>query len=601
MSKTRDRYWRYIRTMRQFIKFTFASCLGVLIAMGVFIGFLAVLVSSASMSTKKKVTSDSVLEIALDYSPPEITNNIASSPLSLNTGDIIGLQDIVKQIRRAADDDRIKGIYFDPTMMSLNASSASLLANEFDAFRAKGKFVLTYSNFFSQGGYYLAAASDTIIMNPIGSVDFRGFSSVIPFFKDVLDKSGIKMQIYYSGKFKSATEPFRRSEMSPENRFQTKEFLEETYSSFLTDIGARRDLSTSRLREIADKMLSVNADDALMLGLVDQIGYQDQAHDWMRSRLDIGKKKKVPFVSIKDYYGSRTPKATGASDRIAVVTCEGNIVHSKEEYGVISDGNFVDVLSGIRQKKSVKAVVLRVNSPGGNILAAENILREIQLLQQEDIPVVVSMGDYAASGGYYISCTADSIFAAPNTLTGSIGVFTMIPNPQELITEKIGIGFDTVRTAKYSASFTPFYEWSEEEHAMFKQRTDEFYELFLEKVANGRSMSTAEVDEIAQGRVWTGNKALELGLVDQLGGLDDAIEAAASLAGLDKYRISNYPRLQDPMTRLINELSQGNAEVTADRYFDAKIRNAVPHYDALKSMISVREPMMQLPVIVEMD
>lgn len=567
--------------------------------MGLVFGIFVILVSAASMSAPKTVKDNSVLEIALDYTPPEQTNNVQVSPFGMNTGDIIGMQDILKQIARAKEDDRIKGIYLDPTFMSVSSVSATSLANALDDFRSDGKFVLSYANFFGQGGYYLASAADTIMMNPIGGIDFRGFASMVPFFKDVLDATGIKMQIYYAGKFKSATEPYRRNDMSPENKLQTRQYLEEVYGMFLADIAERRNLSVERLRDIADNLRSADAKDALALGLVDHVGYADEADAWMRRRLDLKKDAKISRIAISDYFKGDKPSASGTRDKIAVVTCEGTIVHNTEEYGVISDAHYVDVLQKLRLNKTVKAVVLNVNSPGGNILAAENILREVQLIQEAGKPVVVSMGNYAASGGYYISCTADSIFAAPNTLTGSIGVFSIIPNPHELLNEKIGIHFDTVRTARHSASFTPFFEWSEEEHGFFKKRTDDFYTLFLEKVAAGRGMTVDEVNEIAQGRIWTGNKALEIGLIDRVGGLEDAITAAASLAELETYRISQYPRLQDPWNRLITELTKNSAEASVDRYVETKLRDRIPHYDAVRDLISAREPVMHLPVIIE--
>ena len=584
--------------MRQFLKFTLASCLGVFLAF-VAVGALFMMIAvSAAVGSQPVVKSNSVLDISLDYSPPEQTNNTQQAPMTFKTGDVLGVRDIVRLIEYAATDDKIQGIYFDPSMMYLGPASASDVADALTEFRDSGKFVLTYGNFFEQGGYYLASASDSIILNPIGSVDFRGFSSLVPFYKEVLDKTGIKMQIYYAGQFKSATEPFRRTDMSPQSKLQTREYLEEVYGLFLDDIAENRGIEAGMLREIAEEMSSTDAEAAKALGLVDMVGYEDDAHEWMRRRMGIGDSD-ADLVEIEDYHLATTLSSGTGRDRIALVMAEGAIVHGESEYGNISDGHYVEMLRKVRQSDRVKAVVLRVNSPGGNILAAENILREVKLIQEAGKPVVVSMGDYAASGGYYISASADSIFAESNTLTGSIGVFTMIPNPHQLLTDKLGIHFDTVRTAEYSASFTPFFDWSDEEHGYFKKRTDDFYSLFLEKVADGRNMSVEDVDKVAQGRIWTGQRALEHGLVDEIGGLPEAIEAAASLADLEDYRVSEYPKLADPWTRFINELTQTSAESKVDAYFESKLQEKVPHFDAIRQLITTDGPVARLPVIIE--
>lgn len=584
--------------MRQFIKFTFASCLGVFLAFGVITVFFIILGVSATMQAPKPVKANSILEISLDYSPPERTNNVQRAPFDLEQSDVLGTKEIIDLIEHAGNDDKISGIRLDPTLLMLGPSSAKNIVNALDNFKKSGKFIITYADYFDQGGYYLASVSDHIVLNPVGSVDFRGFSSIVPFYKNLLDKTGIKMQIYYAGQFKSATEPFRRTDMSPQNKLQTREYLEEVYAEFLNDISMNRNIPADRLRQIADELRSTDAEAAQALGLVDHVGYEDEAIDWIRDRMDLDESAKPNVINIEDYHKSASIDRGTGRDRIAVVTAEGAIVHSEEEYGVIGDGHFTEMLEKIRRSSSIKAVVLRVNSPGGNILAAENILREIKLIQEAGKPVVVSMSDYAASGGYYIAASADSIFAQSNTLTGSIGVFTLIPNPHELLNETLGINFDTVRTARHSASFTPFFEWSEEEHNYFKTRTDDFYELFLTKVAEGRKMTVEEVDDVAQGRIWTGNKALELGLVDRIGGLNDAIQSAASLADLSEYRITEYPKLADPWTRILNELANPNAQAVADTYIEHKLKQRVPHYESIRELLFNEGPVARLPVII---
>jgi len=585
--------------MRQFIKFTFASCLGVFLALTVVTLFFVMLGVAATMQPVKTLNDNSILEIALDYSPPEQTNNVQTGPFEFKTKDVLGVQEIVRLIEHAQSDEKISGILLDPSMIGLGPSNGKDVLRALTGFREAGKFIVTYADFYDQGGYYLASASDHIIINPIGSVDFRGFSSLVPFYKDLLDKTGVKMQIYYAGQFKSATEPFRRNDMSPQNKLQTREYLEDVYGEFLTDISMNRKMPVQQLRSIADGLKSTDAEAARALGLVDQIGYEDEAIDWIQNQLELDSDTKPRVMSIEDYHLVANIDLGAGSDRIAVVTAEGSIIHGEEEYGVISDGHFAEVLSKVRKSKSIKAVVLRVNSPGGNILAAENILREVKLIQEAGKPVVVSMSDYAASGGYYISATADSIFAQSNTLTGSIGVFTMIPNPHQLLNETLGIHFDTVRTARYSASFTPFFDWSSEEHEYFESRTDDFYTLFLEKVAEGRDMTVEEVNEVAQGRIWTGKRAVENGLVDRIANLDEAVVAAANLAGLEDYRVSNYPKLQDPWTRVINEITNPDAETKIDSYIEQKLKQRVPHFEALRELIFADGPVARLPVVID--
>jgi protease-4 len=387
--------------------------------------------------------------------------------------------------------------------------------------------------------------------------------------------------------------------MSPENRLQTKEYLDDAYAAYLDLIARGRHLDRATLIDIANNLKSENADDALNVGLVDQIAYQDEACNWMRRRLGIEADKKMPFVTLGDYHLGHARKPSTAKDRIAEVYAEGEIHPGDTEYGIIGDKRYTEILSKLRTDDKVKAVVLRVNSPGGSILASENILRELSLLQEAGKPLVVSMGDYAASGGYYIAALGDSIFAEPTTLTGSIGVFSMIPNFRELMNDKLGIQFDTVRTGDYSASFTPFLDWSETEHASMQARTDGFYDLFLGHVSEFRDMTKEEVHAIAQGRIWSGTDAVANGLVDKIGSLQDAVDAAASLAGLTEYRTSDYPRVPNPINRLLEELTGEELTASADAYIETRISRHVPHFRELKSMLDRTGPTMRLPVILE--
>jgi len=585
--------------MGQFIKFTFASCLGVFIAL-ILLFFVLIMigVGAASASKSATVDSNSVLKLDLDYVVPEHTNNTSSMEFSLQPDDIIGFQAILELIGHAREDHRIKGIYIYPIHTRLGTTQTAQLCEAIKDFRASGKWVLSYAEYYPQGSYAVAAQADTVMLNPIGSVDFRGYAAFVPFFKELLDKTGIKMQIYYAGNFKSATEPFRRTDMSPENRLQTKEYLDDAYGAYLDLIAEGRRMEVSRLHVIADQLRSQNAQDALALGLVDQIAYQDEAYSWMRGKLGIDADSEISFIDVKDYSNGYIKSPSSARDRIAVVYAEGEIMPGKTDYGVIGDERYAKILTDLRTDDRVKAVVLRVNSPGGSILASENILRELSLLKETGKPLVVSMGDYAASGGYYISALADSIFAEPTTLTGSIGVFTMIPNPYELLNDKLGVRFDTVRTDEFSASFSPFFEWSEAEHNAMQVRTDGFYDLFLSHVSRYRNMTKEEVHEIAQGRIWSGTDALANGLVDGIGDLDHAIRAAASLASLEEYRTSEYPRVPNPLNKMLSELT-GEEISVSDRYVETRLKKRIPHFNELKSLLQSNEPLARLPLIIQ--
>ncbi|HNM26645.1 MAG TPA: signal peptide peptidase SppA, partial [Saprospiraceae bacterium] len=360
------------------------------------------------------------------------------------------------------------------------------------------------------------------------------------------------------GKFKSATEPFRLDKMSDENRLQIREYLTGLYDVFIHDIATGRNISEPDLRHLADSYAGREAKTALESRLVDRIAYEDEAFDLMKNKIGLEKKEKLNRISIEDYASVNGKKTNfTVKDKIAVVYAEGTIADGADgEAGDVYDGKYVKILRKIRQDDNIKAIVLRINSPGGSVLASENILREIQLCREAGKPVVVSMGDLAASGGYYIACQADSIFAEPNTITGSIGVFGMVPNLQKTMKENLGVTVDTVRTGKYSAFGTPFIQFSPEEERIIQASVDQIYEDFLQKVATGRHMTRDQVHEIAQGRVWTGTRAQQIGLVDGIGGLDRAMASAARLANLEKYRTVEYPRTNKGFEQFVEQFTK---------------------------------------------
>ncbi|MCB0530600.1 MAG: signal peptide peptidase SppA [Lewinellaceae bacterium] len=578
--------------MSQFLKFIFASCLGTFLALVLlfFFGIWTITGFAEKAMEKEKVSlkANSVLELKFEMPIPEKTNNLPLDPFDMDRDDVLGLTDMVKAIAQAKEDPDIKGIYINAMYLTAGKATASVLRNALLDFKTSGKFIVAYANFYTQNAYYVASVADEVLINPIGAVDFRGLSGMIMFYKGMLDKLDIQMRIFYAGKFKGATEPYRLDKMSPENRLQIREYISALYDEMVSDISKSRNISQADLRAVADNFDGKSAKGAVENKLVDRIAYEDEAFDLLRSKIGLDEKEKLNRVSVESYFSSRVKKFDLSSkDKIAVLFAEGTIVDGdKADPGDICDGKYVKMLRQIRKDDNVKAIVLRINSPGGSVLASENILREVQLCQQAGKPVVVSMGDVAASGGYYIACQADSIFAEPTTITGSIGVFGIIPILQKTMKDNLGITMDTVRTGKYSAFGTPFYDFSPEESAMIQSRVEWIYQDFLEKVAKGRNMTPEAVHEIAQGRVWAGEKAKSVGLVDDMGGLDRALSAAAKLAGLEKYRTTEFPRTKTGLEQLLEKFdkSKDSDEVIRAWMLRSELGEMYPVYKTLQDM-----------------
>lgn len=548
--------------MNQFVKFLFASCLGTALALGLLlfigIGWVASLAGSVSEKTKVNVRNNSILELDFSKPIPEKTNNTEMDPFDLEQEDVLGLTDMVAAIQQAKEDPDIKGIYLNASLVMLGKATSSTLRDALEDFRSSGKFIVSYASYYTQGAYYLASVSDSILMSPQGVVDFRGYSSTITYYKGLLDKLDVQMRIFYCGKYKSATEPFRTDKMSDENRLQVREYLTALYDIFIADIARSRQIPEAELRQIADRYDGFSAEKSVRSRLVDRLVYEDEVFSLMKNRIGLGEKDKLNRVKVEDYVSARGKKTDfSVKDKIAVVYAEGEIRDGLVgDPGTILDGKYVKMLRKIRKDPQIKAIVLRVNSPGGSSMASDNILRELDLCQKAGKPVVVSMGDVAASGGYYIACHADSIFAEPSTITGSIGVFGMIPILEKTMRNKLGITFDTVRTQKFAAFGSTVYDFSPEESQLIQNRVDWIYQDFLQKVATGRGRTTEQINEVAQGRVWPAAKAKELGLVDDLGDLDRAMRAAAKLAGIEKYRTAEYPETKTGLEQFIDQISR---------------------------------------------
>jgi protease IV len=596
--------------MQQFFKFTFASCLGVFLA-GIL--FFIVLVGAASASgsgegEKKEVKSGSVLEINLEESFPELTNNVeSSSPFSISSEKKVGLHDLCGAITRASNDPKIKGIVINTKYLACGYASASSLRKALIDFKTSKKFVVSYADYYTQGGYYLSSVADKIFLNPQGVLDFRGLSSQTPFFKDMLDRAGIKVQVYYAGQFKSATEPFRYNQMSPQNKLQVREYMGGLYNNMLTDISKSRGISVAELDNISNNLLVRQAGDALKYKMVDSVGYYDQALSTIYQLAGVKGNDKLPVVSLKDYAQSYSKEFLPNKNKIAVVYAEGNIelADNNDKYGIIEGNHYAKIFRKLRQDKEIKAIVLRINSGGGSALASDIMYRELDLAKKAGKTIVVSMGDVAASGGYYIAAPADSIFAQANTITGSIGVFSLLPSFQRMAKDKFGVSFDTVKTGKYSASYNTFYDVNDDEGKLLQMSTDSIYDTFLSRVAAGRHKTKAQIHEVAQGRVWTGAKALEIGLVDRIGSLDDAILAAARKAGIaDSYKTAEYPKIAGGLNKILENLmgkknTTENLTKLKQQAIEEELGDLAPYYIYLKQMRTMKGAQMRIPYLLD--
>jgi protease-4 len=597
--------------MKDFFKFVFASCLGVTLS-GIalfFIGSSAVagLVSEASGENKAAAKPNSVLNISLKNQIPEKTNNVQADQFQLEMDNILGVHDIVHSINHAKTDDNIQGIMIDLTNASLGQANAAYLRKTIDEFKESGKFVLAYAPTYSKGTYYLASAADQVYINPFSVMEFDGFAASIPFFKGMLDKIGVKMQVKYAGQFKSATEPFRLFEMSEQNKLQVREYLGGMYEVYLNDIAVSRNLTPKQLKSIANEGILLNSKEAMESGLVDGIKYKDEVLMELRTRLGLAEKDKIPTIGLYDYAEYVGNKIDfKSSNKIAVIYAEGSIVDGEGTLGSVGGDNYARIIRKARQDDNVKAIVIRVNSGGGSGMASENIWREIELAKADGKTIITSMGDVAASGGYYIACNSDAILAQSNTITGSIGVFAMIPSFQDGMRDHLGIEVDTVKTTKFATSISPFFDMNKEEGDRIQKYIDEFYDHFLLRVSEGRGMTKEQAHEIAQGRVWTGKTALEIGLVDQLGDLNDAINLAAEKAGISDYRLKEFPQVKEPLQQFIDNITGNNskepmANKSVNKLLQSELGELYPHVKALKEMMQAKGVQARMPYIIDVD
>lgn len=466
----------------------------------------------------------------------------------------VGVIDIIHAIKVAKSDSDIKGISILNQESSLGMAQSKELRDALEDFKKSGKFVLSYANVYSQKAYYINSVANTVYLNPVGEMEFKGLSSEVMFYKDLQEKSGIKMEVIRHGKYKSAVEPFLENEMSPANREQVTALLNSIWSSVTSDISKSRNISVQGLNEIADGLLARTPEMAKAAKMIDVIAYEDVYHDDIKKRLKVAADKEYNKISIIDYTKKvlTTSETVEGDNQIAIIYAQGEIQSGEGDVNTIGEGSMRRSLQEARENKKVKAIVLRVDSPGGSALTSDLIWREVELTKKVK-PVVVSMGNYAASGGYYIACNASKIFAENNTITGSIGVFGILPNFSEL-SSRIGIHVEQVNTNKNSAGYSPFVPLDEKFKEVTLEGVEHIYKTFVNHVAEGRKMTFEQVDAIAQGRVWSGSEAIKIGLVDKIGGLDAAIKEAALLSKTKNYSTQNYPEYKKDFNDMLSGL-----------------------------------------------
>lgn len=583
--------------MKRFLSFFTASCLGTLAAIAI-IGLVLFLIGMGASKSDKTVKSNSILVLKFEHFIPEKTNNIVEQPYSFQDVEFLGLRTIKRLIKHAKTDDRISGILLDPKFAYQDQVKVFNLKSAIEDFKESEKFVYAFSDFYTQPGYQMSTGADSIFLNPNGAIDLKGFAIMYPFYKDVMDKLGVSMNIFYAGDFKSATEPYRRNDMSEASKIQSRAYIDELNDLLIENIASDRDLEISDVEELKNTYAAFEANTALYSGLVDGLKYWDEMEDFLKERLGLEEDKGLNLIELDKYSSKVTLKQSSDSkDKIAIVYAEGDITYGEEVKGQVTNGQYVDLINKLRDKENIKAIVLRVNSPGGSGFSSDVIWRELDKTSKDGTPIVASMGSYAASGGYYIAAMADTIVAEPATLTGSIGVYMMFPNFRDLLSEKIGIHFDTVSTSPHAAGVNPLFDLSNEQIDMMQKSTDRLYAQFLSRVAEGRGMTSEQVHNIAQGRIWSGKKAKELGLVDELGDLDHAIELAAEMSGLESYKIVEYPVIKEnPWKKMISSFSS-QAQVKHP-VLPQELKKLYPIYKDAKAWLKYDHPQARLPLII---
>ena len=586
--------------MKDFLKFTLATVTGIILSSIVLfiIGMVTLFGIVSTADTETIVKKNSVMMLDLNGVLVERTQESPLGILSQLFSDVSNtyrLDDILSSLKKAKENENIKGIYLQASMLGTSYASLQEIRNALLDFKESGKFIIAYGDSYTQGLYYLSSVADKVLLNPKGMIEWKGIASAPLFYKDLLQKIGVEMQIFKVGTYKSDVEPFISTEMSPANREQVTAFINSIWGQVTEGVSASRSLPVDSLNALADRMLMFYpAEESVQCGLADTLIYRNDVRNYLKQWVDLKEDDRLPVLGLSDMINVKKNMPKDKSGNIvAVYYASGEITDysgsSTSEEGIVGTKVIRD-LRKLKDDEDVKAVVLRVNSPGGSAFASEQIWHAVKELKTEK-PVIVSMGDYAASGGYYISCVADTIVAEPTTLTGSIGIFGMVPNVKEL-SEKIGLTYDVVKTNKFSDFGNIMRPFNQDEKTLMQMMITQGYDTFVNRCAEGRHMSKEAIEKIAEGRVWTGEAAKELGLVDVLGGIDTALEIAVRKAGIEGYTVVFYPAKQDLLSSLLNTKPTNYVE---SQILKSKLGEYYQQFGMLKnlkerSMIQARIP-----------
>jgi protease IV len=587
--------------MKDFFKMMFASMLGFFItAIILFFVFIAIIFSFISLSSNEEVAISSKSILHLELNKP-ILDRSPKNPIFFDLATMTrqnGLNEILKNIKKAKDDNNISGIFLDISSIDAGISTVSEIRNALIDFRKSGKFIYSYSEDYSQAAYYLSTASDKIFLHPEGMLLFKGINAELFFLKGMLEKIDVKVQVVRHGKFKAATEPFFLDKMSPENRQQVSALISNTWSQIVQGISETRNISKESLNQLADSLKIQSPKDALKYKLIDQIAYKDEILTELKKKTDIPEKDKINFITIDKYSNVSDNKKdkSGLNDKIAVIYASGDIAGGDGNDNKIGSEEMSKAIRKAREDEKVKAIVLRVNSPGGSALASDVIWREVDLASKVK-PVVASLGDVAASGGYYIVCPATKIIADQTTITGSIGVFGLVPNMKGLFNNKLGITFDNAKTNLNSDYIPVTQPLSPFQSKVLQNEIETIYSTFISHVAEGRHLKKEAVDSIGQGRVWNAMDAKKIGLIDDFGGLDKAVETAATLANIKDYRIISLPEQKDLIGQIFDELL-GSSRVS---YLEKELGDNYKYYQYLKQVKEMKGIQARLPFYISFN
>jgi protease-4 len=588
--------------MKNFLSSLLATIIGILVMTIVAVIILAGIIAASTSKEVPDVKENSLL--VASFSAPvadrsdenPFTRFLSGNPYA---EDMMGLDQILKDLDKAEADDNIKGIFLKLGNVSARIATLGEIRDALLDFRESGKFIYAYADSYTQKAYYLASVADSIFMTPEGIFFFAGLSAEVNFYKNALEKIGVDVQVVKHGSYKSAAERFTRENLSEENREQIEDYVGAVWSKMVDDISASRNIPAEELNRYADELISLNAGQLVETGMIDGLIYYDEMLSMMKEKMGVDEKDDLEAISLKKYkLVPLKEKKEFTRDKVAVIYAMGMVVDGDAGEGYVGSERIAKALRKARRDKSVKAIVFRVNSPGGSAVASDVIYREAMLAAEEK-PFVVSMGDVAASGGYYISAPADTILASPGTVTGSIGVVFSLPNMQELMNEKLGVTTDVVKTNTHANIFTVMDPLDPAERVFIQKAVDDTYDAFVNVVAKGRGKTPEEVNAIGGGRVWAGEDALEVGLIDMFGGLEKSIGIAAEMAGLENYRTESLPKLEDPLTMIMRELS-GGSQVRADRIIRKELGDQYIHYRTIRDVRQMQGIQAIMPCEIEL-